>query len=409
MTVARLVRKTLDLKRHKVVSVTEVSGHIVVELDLIRGRLQPCGTCGCFAKVRDRIASRSWCHVPLWGIPCTLRYRPARVTCSSCRKIRVEAIPWSLGKSPIAQPLVVTLATWSRLLAWDVVARLFGVGWSTVSAAVESAVEYGLGRRDLSGVVIIGIDELSRRRRHIYHTNVYDLQQKRLLWSGEGRSIKTLEAFFAFLGPEKAAEIQGVCCDMWAPYADVVRRYAPQATLVFDRFHLVAKLLRAVDQVRASEAKALRASDPKLLAHTRFIFLKNPTNLTQLEKTRLRDLERWNLRTVRAYLLKEMFNRLWSYKRKSFARRYLERWFWWATHSRLKPLRDFAWVMRRHIEGILAWFDLRIDNGAVEAMNNNAKAISHRARGYRTAKAFTTSMLHCMGGLELLQSMHKFA
>jgi len=408
VTVASLVRKTLGLKRHRVVRVTEEAGHIVVDLDLIHRRQQPCSGCGTFAKVRDRLQQRRWRHVPLWGMPCVLRYRPARVRCESCG-ITVEAIPWSEGKSPIAQPLIVVLATWSRLLAWDVVARLFGVRWSTVYAAVQAAVAHGLAGRDLSGVVILGIDELSRRKRHVYHTNVYDLQTKRLLWSAEGRSAKTLEAFFDWFGAENTARIEGICCDMWAPYVDVVKLRASGATLVFDRFHVVAKLLLAVDKVRTAEAKAMHSRYPKVLAHTRYIFLKNPENLTEWERIKLRDLERWNLRTVRAYLLKELFNRLWSYKRKAFARRFLERWFWWATHSRLKPLRDFAWMMRRHLEGILAWFDLRIDNGAVEAMNNNAKAISHRARGYRTAKAFTTSMLHCMGGLQLPETVHRFA
>jgi len=408
VTVASLVRKTLGLKRHRVVRVVEEAGHVVVDLDVVRRRHLPCSGCGTFGKVRDRLAQRRWRHVPLWGIPCVLRYRPARVRCEACG-ITVEAIPGSAGKSPIAQPLIVALATWSRLLAWDVVARLFGVRWSTVYQAVESAVEHGLARRDLSGVVIIGIDELSRRKQHVYHTNVYDLSTKRLLWSGEGRSEKTLEDFFAWFGAEKAAKLQGICCDMWAPYVEVIKTHASQATLVFDRFHVVSKLLLAVDKVRTAEHKAIRARYPKLLAKARYIFLKNPENLTDWERVRLRDLERWNLRTVRAYLLKSMFNRLWSFKRKAWARRFLERWFWWATHSRLKPLRDFAWTMRRHVEGILAWFDLRIDNGAVEAMNNNAKAISHRARGYRTAKAFTTSMLHCLGGLQLPEVVHRFA
>ena len=112
---------------------------------------------------------------------------------------------------------------------------------------------------------------------------------------------------------------------------------------------------------------------------------------------------------MRPYLLKELFRYLWSYRRKAWARRFLQRWFWWATHSRLKPLRDFAWMLRRHEDGILAYFDCRIDNGAVEAMNNNAKAISHRARGFRTERAFRLAMYHCVGGLQLPQTWHKVA
>ena len=116
-----------------------------------------------------------------------------------------------------------------------------------------------------------------------------------------------------------------------------------------------------------------------------------------------------SLKVVRAYLLKELFKDLWTYKSKAWAKKYLDRWFWWATHSRLKPLRDFAWMLRRHEDGILGYFDCRIDNGATEAMNNNAKAVSHRARGYRTEKAFTLALLHCLGGLELPKTAHRFS
>jgi len=116
-----------------------------------------------------------------------------------------------------------------------------------------------------------------------------------------------------------------------------------------------------------------------------------------------------NFKIVRAYLLKELFRRLWDYKRRGWAGKYLKRWFWWATHSRLKPLRDFAWMLRRHEEGVLAYFDIRIDNGIVEAMNNNAKTISHRARGYRSEKTFSLAIIHGLGKLQLPQCQHRFS
>jgi len=137
------------------------------------------------------------------------------------------------------------------------------------------------------------------------------------------------------------------------------------------------------------EAKALAETGSEVLKGTRYIWLKNPWNLTDKQKASLTDLLNMNLKIVKAYLLKELFRKLWDYKRRGWAAKYLKRWFWWATHSRMKPLRDFAWMLRRHEEGILAYFDLRIDNGLVEAMNNNAKAISHRARGYRTEQTFS--------------------
>jgi len=151
--------------------------------------------------------------------------------------------------------------------------------------------------------------------------------------------------------------------------------------IVFDKFHIIKNMLDAIDKVRRMEANALRESGCEVLKGTRYIWLKNPWNLTKKQDKELKALLRSNYKIVRAYLLKELFRRLWEYKRKSWAKKFLKRWFWKATHSRLEPIRKFAWMVRRHEEGILAYLDLRIDNGAVEAMNNNAKVITwHRFR-----------------------------
>ncbi|MPZ93198.1 MAG: hypothetical protein GEU68_16570 [Actinobacteria bacterium] len=176
---------------------------------------------------------------------------------------------------------------------------------------------------------------VAQARAHLPHQRLRPRDQE-LIWSAEGRSKDTLEAFFAWLGEEGTAALEGICCDMWANYIDVIKDKAPQATLVFDKFHIVRHLLRAVNDVRKMEQRALRDASPELLKGTRYIWLKNPENLTELQRTRLSDLEHMNLKTVRAYLLKELFAHLWTYTRKGWAKRFLDRWFWWATHSRLK-------------------------------------------------------------------------
>lgn len=408
MLLSSIVRVTLGLKDHRIAAVKGGVDGLVVDLAPIRRRRLVCSGCGERVRPRDRLPERTWRHVPLWGIPVTLTYRPVRVDCRGCG-VRVETIPWSDGKSPLSEALIVTLATWSRLLAWDVVARLFGVSWSTVRLAVERAVAYGLEHRDVSQVVYLGMDEISRRRGHIYHTQIYDLGEKRLLWSAEGREAATARAFFETMGPAWCEQLRAICCDMWAPYVDVVREMCPNAVIVFDKFHIIRHLLKAVNDVRKAEARALRKKHPKLLAGTRYVWLKNPENLTPAQEQRLSYLEKLNLKTNRAYLLKDLFSLFWDYRTKKQAKEFLRWWFWKATHSRLEPMRRFAWMLRRHEDGILAWIRTPIDNGAVEAMNNNAKAISHRARGYRTEKTFTLAMLHCLGKLSLPQTTHKFS
>jgi transposase len=174
----------------------------------------------------------------------------------------VEAIPWAQGKSPLTEGLVVVLATWARLLAWDVVAVLFGVSWATIRAAVRRAVAFGLAQRGTSAVRYIGLDEISRQRGYVSHTQVYDLGPKRLLWSGEGRREETLQRFFAEWGAERVATLRAICCDLGNPYLTVIREVAPHATIVFDKFHLVRHLLNAVNDVRKAEGAGAAHDQP---------------------------------------------------------------------------------------------------------------------------------------------------
>jgi len=170
---------------------------------------------------------------------------------------------------------------------------------------------------------------------------------------------------FDDLGQERCEQIEAFCCDMWAPYIDAIKKRLPNALLVFDKFHIVRHLLDAVDTVRKEEAQKLKSENPELLKKSRCIWLKNPWNLTDNQKLRLSDLVKLNLKINRAYILKEAFRKFWDYSYPAWAKEYLNQWFWWATHSRLKPMRDFAWMVRRQQDDILNYFKVPIDNGAV--------------------------------------------
>ncbi len=242
MLLESLVKATVELQGFRVVTVTGDAGGLVADLAPDRRCSPRCGRCGTRGRYRDTRPARHFRHVPLWGIPVELRYAPRRVRCPRCDSVHVESMPWVNGKQQMTHALLVTLATWARALPWQQVARLFRCSWGTVATAVEAAVAYGLAHRDLDDVTHIGIDEISRKRGHVYVTNVYDLARKRLVWSGEGRSTDTLNVFFDFLGPEKTAALEGICCDMWKPYILVIKDRAAQAVLVFDKFHIVRHL-----------------------------------------------------------------------------------------------------------------------------------------------------------------------
>ncbi len=408
MLVGSLVKGTVELQGFRVSSVSGGTAGLVVEIEPDRRYLPRCGRCGERARYRDTRPPRHVRHVPLWGIPVSLVYAPRRVSCARCAGVYVEAMPWVSGKQRFSRALMVTMATWTRVLPWTEVARLFRCAWGTVAHAVEEAVAYGLAHRDVSGVRHIGIDEISRKKGHVYVTNVYDLKTKRLLWSGAGRSQKTLEAFFDFLGAERTAALEGICCDMWQPYIDVIKAQAPQAVLVFDKFHIVRHLMEAVDQVRRDEIREKGRVHKDLVVRTRYLWLKNPWNLSDQQAARLGELERLNLKINRAYLLKESFRHFWSYRRRGWAKRYLTGWFWWATHSRLPPMRDFAWMLRRHEDDILNYFRMPINNGTVEGLNNKAKLVIHKAYGFRTVTHYIRNLYHCMADLPLPKTVHTF-
>lgn len=408
MHIKTLIIETLSLQGFRIDSVMGHPFGIMIQIVPDRRFLPRCGRCGHPGKYRDTRPERKFRHVPLWGIPVLLFYSPRRVLCRHCRGIYVESIPWAAGKRRLTKAFACYLATWARLLPWLEVARLFRCSWGTVAAAVDFVVTYGLENRDLAGITHIGIDELSRRKGHQYLTNVYDLKAKRLIWSGEGRSEETLREFFDFFGEQRAKQLRGICCDIWMPYINVIEEKAPNAILVFDKFHIIRHLMDAVDQVRRDEVHEKGKQHKELIKRTRYLWLKNPWNLTDKQKARLGALEKLNLKINRAYLLKEAFRDFWSYSKPAWAAKYMQKWFWWATHSRLKPMRDFAWFLRRNEENILSYFTLPIDNGSVEGLNNKAKVVSHRAYGFRSAKTYILNLYHCLGGLPTPKLLHSF-
>ena len=201
MLIAQLIKKTLPLQGFCVADVRQSGDELVAVLVSDRRYGPRCGRCGQPGTYRDTRPMRRFHHVPLWGMTVWLLYAPRRVQCGGCGGLYVEAMPWATGKRRMTVALAVFLATWAKELPWARVATLFRCSWGTVNNAVAYVVDHGLAHRDLSAITHIGIDEISRKRGHVYLTNVYDLERGVLIWSGEGRTKATLEAFFAFLGP----------------------------------------------------------------------------------------------------------------------------------------------------------------------------------------------------------------
>lgn len=386
---------------------------IVIEIHPRANSRPECSRCGKLCPGYDRLPTRSFEFVPLWGIPVFFSYAMRRVNCADCG-IVVEAVPWATGKHRITNTYAWFLAKWARCLSWKEVAEAFRTSWETVFRSVKRVVDWGLEHRSLDGITAIGVDEISIQRGHKYLTLVYELGEacRRLIWIGETRTKAALEAFFDFFGEDRIEKLEFVCSDMCNSYIEVIAERARKALNVLDRFHIVALLNKKIDKVRAAEVKRLKREGLEpILKHSRWCFLKRPENLTDKQDTKLADLVRYNLKTVRAYLLKEDFDFFWDYVYPSWAGKFLDRWCKRVMRSRIEPMKDFVKTLRSHKQLLLNWFKARragISLGTVEGLNNKAKVATKRAYGFRTAKAAKIALYHTLGKLPEPQMTHRF-
>ena len=371
-----------------------------------------CSGCGQRGVHYDRLGPRRFEFVPLWGMPVFFLYMMRRVACTHCG-VRVEHVPWAEGKHQLTTTYAWFLAGWARRLSWTAVATAFDTTWDHVFRAVAMAVQWGLAHRDLTGITAIGVDELARRRGHRYVTLVYQLDPgcRRLLWIGRDRKTRTLLAFFRWLGRERTATLRFVCSDMWKPYLRVVAKKAGHAIHVLDRFHIIVHLNKAIDEVRAQEARALKARGlAPILTRTRWLLLKRPANVTDAELPRLVDLLHYNLRAVRSYLLREEFQYFWTYVSPTWAGRFLDRWCTKVLRSRIEPMQKVARMLRTHRPLLLNWFRAKgtLSAAVVEGFNNKARVTTRTAYGFRTYRGMEIALYHTLGALPEPEVPHTF-
>ena len=371
-----------------------------------------CSGCSCPRPGYDRLPARRFEFVPLWGIKVFLVYAPRRVDCPECG-VRVEQMPWASGKHRLTQAYAWFLARWAKRLSWKEVAEVFRSSWDSVFRSVEMAVEWGRAHQDLSGIEAIGIDEISRQRGHRYLTLVYQIDRhcKRLLWVGKDRKTKTLLGFFRWLGQERSAGLRYVCSDMWKPYLKVIAKKAGQAVHVLDRFHIMAHFSKALDEVRAGEAKALKEKGYEpVLTKSRWLLLKRPENLTDKQEVRLAELLQYNLKSIRAYLLKEEFQLFWTYKSPYWAGWFLDRWCTKTMRSKIEPMKRVARMLRNHQALLLNWFRAKgqLSSGVVEGFNTKAKLTSRKSFGFRTFHGAEIALYHTLGALPEPKFTHRF-
>ncbi len=325
----------------------------------------------------------------------------------------MEVVPWANGKKRLTQRYSWFLADWAKRLSWQEVAVCFRTTWHHVFKAVEMAVEWGRKRMDLSNVSAIGVDEVLWKRGHKYLTVVYQIDSacRRLLWIGKDRTSATLNKYFQWFGEEKTKQLKFICSDMWRCYVEVIARKAEGALHVLDRYHIVVQINKAINKVRNEDVKKLKAEGKEpILKRCKWIFLKRPQNLTESQEQKLAELLKQNLRTVKSYLLKEDFQRLWEYISPYWAGKFIDRWTKKVMYSKIEPMKVIAKMVRKHKPLILNWFKAKksLSSGAVEGLNNKLKLTVRKSYGFRTFKVIETQLYHTLGKLPEPEFTHRF-
>jgi transposase len=417
MQLKTILNRVTDYKSFVFGKVTWLENSVspAVEVQIVprRNGLRICSGCDQVRPGYDTMAEpRRFEFVPLWGIMVYFVYRMRRVQCPECG-IKVERVPWADGKSTLTTEYKWFLARWARRMSWKDVAVTFRVNWGQVYDAVRHAVSWGLRHRDLDHIESIGVDEVQWQKGHRYQTVVYQLDenQKRLLWIGPERTAKTLLRFFRFLGKERTSNLQFICSDMWQGYIKVIRKKASHAVHVLDRFHVMQRIGKAINDVRAAEVKQLKADGYEpILTGARWLLLKRPENLTDKQAVKLNELLQYNLKSIRSHLMKEDFQRFWQYRSPYWAGQFLDEWCTRAMRSKIEPMKKVARSLREKRDLILNWFRAggTISAGIVEGFNNKLKLITRKSYGFRTQEAYETALYHNLGALPEPEFTHEF-
>jgi len=279
------------------------------------------------------------------------------------------------------------------------VAKELKLDWDTVKALEKQYMQAQLKRAGMPGPRAVGIDEISIRKGHSYRIVVSDLDRKRPIWfGGTDRSEASMAQFYDWLGPKKSRKIELAVMDMWKPFCNVTKDKAPQAAILFDKFHIMRHLGEALDKVRKAEYARLNGKDRRFIKGQKYNLLSRHHNLTLEGKRSLKILLAANKRLNTAYVLKEAFGQLWDYGREGWARRFFENWRVGLKWQRLGPYERFADLIDRHWDGIAAYCkpQNKVSLGFVEGLNNKIRVLQRRAYGLRDEEYLSLKVLTCM-------------
>lgn len=367
-------------------------------IDFQRGSAFACPSCGAAGCKGYDTEEMEWRHLNFFQHEAYLHARTPRVECAKCGVKRV-AVPWARAGSGFTLLFEAFVMELVKVMPVQATARLVGEHDTLIWRIIHHYIDSARAVSDHSAVDRVGVDETAARRGHDYVSLFVDMDERKVLFATPGKDAATIEAFAQDLKVHggKVESIKEVSMDMSPAFISGVKTHLPEASVTFDKFHVVKTINDAVDEVRRQE----REGNPEL-AKTRYIWLKNPGNLTSTQKETLAglDITKSNLKTAKAYRIRLAFQDLYI-QPKEEAENYLRRWYFWATHSRIQPIIKAAKTIKAHWDGVLRWFESDINNGILEGINSLAQAAKAKARGYRSNRNFIAIIYLISGKLPI--------
>jgi transposase len=368
--------------------VTDVSfdvdnGRLDIYISRIKENKVTCPVCGKECSVHDS-KDRTWRHLNFFQYKAFIHCQVPRSNCNDHGVKQVE-VPWTRqgsGFTLLFEALVMTLV---RNMPVNAVAKMIDLYSDRLWRIIDHYVAIAYESVDFSEVTTIGLDETSSKRGHNYITLFVDLNKSKVLYATEGKDASTIESFKDTLVNHNgdASSIKNISCDMSPSFISGSKKHFPDANITFDKFHVLKRINEEVDKVRREEVK-----ENELLKSTRYIWLKNPKNLTPKQMNQMKSLSKSKSKTLRAYNIKLSLQEFYEITDTDAAIAHLNKWFYWATHSRLQPMIDAAYFIKNHWDGILQYITTRITNGVLEGINSIIQSVKRRARGYGTTKHF---------------------
>lgn len=374
---------------------------IVVRIEWPKGEKGPCPECKMPCSVYDHREERAWRHLDTMQFRTLLICPVPRINCRT-HGVKSIQVPWADMKGRFTFlferfTIDVLLSASSQTKA----ATLLGLTWDEVHHIQERAVQRGISRRNLDKLNYIGIDEKSFLKGQSYASIMYDLDESRVLDLVKDRTEESAKILLKTLPDEKRTEIKAVAVDMWVPFLTAITDVLPHSDIVHDKYHVVSYLSKAVDEVRRGENKALQRDGVDSLKGTRFTWLRSQANWSERDKKTFKSLKADGLKVGRAWSIKEVFLGIWNYSYEKAARTFFEKWYFWATHSRLKPIIKVAKIIKNHIDNILTYLHHQITNAKAEGLNSKIQSIKSAARGFRNFENYRTAILFYCGRLVL--------